>query len=188
MLKHGEPRQGWGIICHPHSLHGGSMHNKVITTIVKSFQCLGLNTVRFNFRGVGQSEGKYDQGNGEFEDLLAVMDWVQREHPTYSIWLAGFSFGAYIAAKAATQIPIAKLALIAPPVKNFPMHSMLPFLCPWVLVQGDQDDVVPAESVLSWAANREPPPVLVRYPDAGHFFHGQLVELRQGLEDALRKI
>lgn len=185
---HGEPKQAWGIVCHPHSLHGGSMHNKIVTTLIKTFQCLGLNTVRFNFRGVGLSEGKYDHGNGEFEDLLAVIDWMQRENPQFSIWMAGFSFGAYIAAKAATQIPISKLVLIAPPVKNFPMLSMLPFLCPWVLVQGEKDEVVSAEDVLQWAANREPAPLVIRFPEASHFFHGQLVELRQELEKALKTI
>ncbi len=95
----GKPIHHWGIVCHPHSQFGGTMDNKVVTTLVKAFQNLGLNTVRFNFRGVGKSEGHYDNGDGELNDLLAVIEWVRKEHPDQSLWLAGFSFGAYVAQK-----------------------------------------------------------------------------------------
>lgn len=177
----------WGIVCHPHPLYGGAMYNKVVTTIAKALQNLNLNTVRFNFRGVGKSEGQFDQGLGELDDLIAVINWIQEMHHNYDIWLAGFSFGAYIAAKAATKIPITKLVTVAPPVEHFAMQTLPPITCPWVLVQGERDDVVPAEAVLSWAESREPKPTIIRFPEAGHFFHGQLVELRTQLEEALRK-
>lgn len=181
----GVPRNAWGIVCHPHPLYGGTMHNKVVTTLTKMFQGLGLTTVRFNFRGVMRSEGRYDNGNGELDDLLAVIDWVQQQSLKNELWLAGFSFGAYIAAKAATQIPVTKLVTIAPPVQHFPMKNLPPILCPWVLVQGEKDDVVPPEDVLKWAEHRDPPPIILRFPEAGHFFHGQLGELRKRIEEAL---
>lgn len=180
-----DERRAMGIICHPHPLFGGTMHNKVVTTLAKTFQFLGVTTVRFNFRGVGRSEGEFAHGNGELEDLLAVIDWLRVQHPHRDIWLAGFSFGAYIAAKAAVQMEVKKLVTIAPPVQHFPMNSLPPILCPWILVQGGQDDVVPAEEVLAWAEARVPKPIIIRFPEAGHFFHGQLGELRVRLEEAL---
>lgn len=181
----GESRNAWGIVCHPHPLFGGTMHNKVVTTLAKTLQTMGLHTIRFNFRGVGRSEGEFDNGVGELQDLLAVIDWVQQEKPHQEIWLAGFSFGAFIAAKAATEIPVKRLLTVAPPVQNFPMQSLPPILCKWVLVQGEQDDVVPAKEVLAWAQTRHPKPIILRFPQAGHFFHGQLTELRTRIEEAL---
>jgi alpha/beta superfamily hydrolase len=184
--KQNEPGKGWGIVCHPHSLYGGTMHNKVVTTLVKTFQDLGLNTIRFNFRGVGRSEGHFDQGNGELDDLVAILNWVQEQHRQYDIWLAGFSFGAYVAARAATTIPITKLVTISPPVQHFPMQSLPSITCPWVLAQGEQDEVVSSEAVIEWAESRNPPPIILRFPEASHFFHGQLMELRTRLQEVLR--
>jgi alpha/beta superfamily hydrolase len=181
----GDERHAFGIVCHPHPLHGGTMNNKVVTTLVKAFQNLGLLTVRFNFRGVGASDGEFDGGKGEMEDLLAVINWLRQEDPARPIWLAGFSFGAYIAAQVATQMHFERLVLIAPPVVNFPMITLPPILSPWVLVQGEKDDVVHSEEVFTWAKGREPTPTILRFPDAGHFFHGQLGELRSRIEEAL---
>lgn len=177
--------KGWGIVCHPHPLFSGTMHNKVVTTVCKAFQNIGLNSVRFNFRGVGLSEGKYDEGKGEIEDLLAVIDWVSQNNFHLPLFLAGFSFGAYIAAKASLDVATKKLLLIAPPVEHFPMQFIPPFTCPWILVQGDKDEVVPAEKVLAWADHRTPRPTLIRFAEASHFFHGQLTELRTRIEEAL---
>jgi len=180
-----EERSAWGIVCHPHPLHGGTMQNKVVTTLAKTFQGMGVTTVRFNFRGVMRSEGRFDQGNGELDDLLAVIDWVQQERIKNEIWLAGFSFGAYIVAKAATQIPVSKLVTVAPPVQHFPMQHLPPITCPWVLVQGELDDVVPPQEVFAWAEARVPTPTIIRFPQAGHFFHGELAELRARIAEAL---
>lgn len=181
------PRSAWGIVCHPHPLHGGTMQNKVVTTLVKVFHDLGLHTVRFNFRGVGRSEGQFDQGVGELEDLLAVIDWVQQQRIQSELWLAGFSFGASIAAKAATQIPINRLITVAPPVEHFSMQHLPPIICPWILVQGEKDDVISPQAVLAWAEQREPKPTIIRFPEADHFFHGQLTELRIKIEEVIRK-
>jgi alpha/beta superfamily hydrolase len=186
----GEPlegdRQAIAIVCHPHPLYGGTMHNKVVTTLAKTFQLMGATVVRFNFRGVGRSVGEFDHGNGEVEDLLAVVDWLIPQHPGKEIWLGGFSFGSYVAARAATQIAATKLVTIAPPVERFPMQEIPPIYCPWVLVQGELDDVVDPVAVFEWIETRHPKPTVIRFPEAGHFFHGQLLELRTGIIDALR--
>lgn len=186
----GEPigvaRKAWGIICHPHPLYGGTMHNKVVTTLAKTFQNLGLYTVRFNFRGVGESEGHYDSGEGELDDLLAVIKWIREDHPHDDIWLAGFSFGAYIAAKAATRANPKKLVTVAPAVEHFPMQAIPPINCFWILAQGEKDEVVPPEAVFAWAEGRDPKPIILRFPEASHFFHGQLGILRARLEELLQ--
>lgn len=183
----GEERNAFGVICHPHPLYGGTMHNKIVTTLAKTFQNMGVVTVRFNFRGVMGSEGLFDKGDGELNDLLAVIEWIQQQRAKTELWLAGFSFGAYIAAKAATQLSVSKLVTVAPPVQHFPMKDLPPITCPWVLVQGERDDVVPPEEVLAWAESRNPKPIIIRFPEAGHFFHGQLGELRTQIEEALKQ-
>ncbi len=173
------------IICHPHSLHGGTMNNKVVTTLARAFYDLGLRTVRFNFRGVGKSVGKYSDGVGELEDLFAVVKWVKESCAKDKLWLAGFSFGAYVAACAATKIKIAQLVTVAPPVVHFNITTLPPILCPWIVVQGEQDEIVPSDQVFDWVDSLNPKPTLIRMQDTGHFFHGKLVELRNRLEQAL---
>lgn len=181
----GKDRKILGFICHPHPLYGGTMTNKVVTTLVKTFQHQGVTTVRFNFRGVGKSEGVFDQGLGEFKDLLAVIEWVKKEYPYQAIWLGGFSFGAFIATKAATMLPVQTLVTVAPAVERFPMSDLSPRVEKWVLVQGEQDDIVSAPAVFEWAESRDNPPIIVRFPNAGHFFHGELGVLRSNIEAAL---
>jgi uncharacterized protein len=172
-----ESKKRWGIVCHPHPLMGGTMHNKVVTTLVKTFQGMGVNTVRFNFRGVGRSDGQFDHGQGEAADLLTVVRWVEQNYPLQELWLGGFSFGAYIATKVAISHPVKNLVTIAPPVENFSMQFLQPYADKWILVQGDLDDVVPADKVVAWGESRDPQPQIVRFSQAGHFFHGQLGEL-----------
>lgn len=181
-----ETKKCWGIVCHPHPLMGGTMHNKVVTTLVKTFQGMGVNTVRFNFRGVGRSDGQFDDGQGELADLLTIVKWVEQSYPIQELWLAGFSFGAYIATKAAVQHPVKTLVTVAPPVENFNMKLLQPYADKWVLVQGDLDDVVPASAVIAWGKSRDPKPMMLRFPQAGHFFHGQLGELMREITQVLR--
>lgn len=179
------PRAAVGIICHPHPLFGGTMTNKVVTTVARALGDLGLPTVRFNFRGVGKSAGAFADGMGEIDDLLAVVDWVKGSLPANEIWLSGFSFGAAVAAHVATRIPVARLITVAPPVPRFNLVALPPVECPWLVVQGETDDVVIPADVYAWVATRHPQPQLIRLPEAGHFFHGQLLELRRLLETAL---
>lgn len=174
------------IICHPHPLFGGTMHNKVITTLVKAYKELGFkHIIRFNFRGVGQSEGQYAEAKGEQEDLLAVITYAKQELGIRHIFLAGFSFGSYIAASAAEQSGCKHLTCIAPPVVNFDFTTIAEFTCPWLVVQGEQDEVVEAAKVWQWLENVSHKPRVIRMPQASHFFHGQLLELRAQLVQAL---
>lgn len=181
-----DARRGSAIICHPHSQHGGTMHNKVVTIVERALRESGLATVTFNFRGVGESDGAYDDGVGETDDLLAVAAWLQRTRPGDVLWLAGFSFGSYVAARAAAQLPVRQLISIAPPVGRWDFAGLPPPPCPWLVVQGEADDVVDPEAVYEFVAGRDPPPTLVRLPDTGHFFHRRLMDLRGVIKNGVR--
>ncbi len=174
----GTERPATAVLCHPHPQHGGTLRNKVVTIIDRSLRELGLATVRFNFRGVNESEGEYDNGEGETEDLLAVVDWVQKTRPGTDLWLGGFSFGAFVALKAARDLPVRQLISIAPPVERYGFEKLLPPNCPWLVVQGDEDDVVSADAVSAWAKRLDQGPDLVIMEGAGHFFHRRLMDLR----------
>ncbi len=179
-------RAGVAIVCHPHPLYGGSMHNKVVTTIERSLRELGLATVRFNFRGVGASEGVYDEGNGESQDLLAVAKWVQKTRPGSVLWLAGFSFGSYVAARTAPFLPVKQLISIAPPVTGWDFTQIQLEDVPWLVIQGEEDEVVDAQAVFAWAQAQLPTVHLIRMAAAGHFFHHRLMDLRNDLKNALQ--
>lgn len=174
-----------GIICHPHPLFGGTMNNKVVTTTTKALQQLGLATVRFNFRGIGKSTGTYGEGCGELQDLLAVLDWVKTALNPTTYWLAGFSFGSHIAFQASLQWSCAQLITIAPPIARFDFTQANDIHCPWLLIQGDQDDVVSPKEVFDWAKTMTVPVEVICIKDAGHFFHGKLIELRDAIITSL---
>ena len=174
------------VICHPHPVHGGTMDNKVVTTLMRTFNELDFYTVRFNFRGVGKSAGSFAEGIGETEDLLSVLDWVTHVLPDGELWLAGFSFGSYIAYRAATitsyKDKIKQLICVAPPA-SYPEFKDLPApTMPWLVVQGEADEVIDAEVVFSWVASFALPPQLIRMAQTSHFFHGKLIELRNLLK------
>lgn len=176
-----------GIICHPHPLFGGTMQNKVVTTLAKTFLTKGYAAIRFNFRGVGQSEGEYDTGKGEVEDLRAVIQWAKEHYPSASISLAGFSFGSYVAAKLTAENSelIQQLILIAPAVGRFNFDELTSFPCPIIVVQGEEDEVVAAEVVYAWVKRVSSPIKLIKFPQTTHFFHGKLQELKDSLVDFL---
>jgi uncharacterized protein len=174
-----------GVICHPHPVFGGTMNNKVVTTLARTFTLMGISSIRFNFRGVGESEGSFAEGVGESEDLLAVLSWLREVRPNHQIILAGFSFGAYVATRVASQWPAKQLITIAPPVNHFDFDSLTLPNYPWLVVQGGDDTVVPEANVLAWVNKQSIPIDLITLPGAGHFFHGRLVELRERLTDAL---
>lgn len=173
------------VICHPHPLYGGTMENKVVTTVVRAAAAVEMATVRFNFRGVGQSEGEHDKGLGEAEDLLTVLAWLESVLPGAKLLLAGFSFGSYVAYRVATltlyKDKLEKLILIAPPVQ-YPEFSALPEpQLPWVVLQGEADEVVEPEAVFTWLSQFKHVAELIRFPATSHFFHGKLVALKQAL-------
>ncbi|MDX1460254.1 MAG: alpha/beta family hydrolase [Xanthomonadales bacterium] len=175
------------VICHPHPLHGGTMHNKVVTILERSMRELGLSTVRFNFRGVGASEGSFDDGYGETDDLFAVTEWVRQTRESDELWLGGFSFGAFVALRAAQNLKLGQLICIAPAVRRYAFEELEHPGCPWLVVQGDEDDVVAIDDVYEWVDTIEPAPNLVVMDGAGHFFHRRLMDLRGLLKNGVRE-
>jgi alpha/beta superfamily hydrolase len=175
-----------GIVCHPHPLHGGTMNNKVVTTVAKAFETLGLATVRFNYRGVGKSEGQYADTIGETADLIAIVNWVRQSLPDCKIWLSGFSFGAYISANVANQQKVSQLVSIAPAVNHADFTVLNHINCPWLVIHGDQDEVVPIAEIEAWAEHPPSPLKLIVFPDTSHFFHGKLIGLRDCLIEELK--
>lgn len=172
------------VVCHPHPQHGGTMENKVVSTLVRVYRELGVDTVRFNFRGVGKSEGQFDRAVGEVDDLLAVQAWVDAQRPGARQLLAGFSFGSAVAAACVYRASVAidHLTLVAPPVERYDYDRDGSFPCPVCVVQGGADDVVVPEGVFEWYKHQlASPRRLLRYDDAGHFFHGRLTGLKRDL-------
>ncbi len=180
-----EPLRGCAVICHPHPQHGGTMQNKVVHTVARAFQEAGYASVRFNYRGVGASEGSYDEGRGETDDALAVVAWARRRWPEAPISLAGFSFGALVALRAAAVAAPRRLISVAPAVTRGDYTQVRRPDCPWLIVQGDADQLVDYREVEAFAARFVPPPELRVLPGVEHFFHGRLPELRALLLEAL---
>jgi uncharacterized protein len=174
----GSPAGAFGVVCHPHPLHHGTMDNKVVWTLARACLQLGAPAIRFNFRGVGASGGAYDEGRGETEDALAVIAAGRQRWPGAVLWLAGFSFGGVVALRAARQQPPACLITVAPGITRIDPGAAAAPACPWLIVQGEADDVVPADAVIEWARRLSPAPELALLPGAGHFFHGRINELR----------
>jgi len=182
----GNPPRVFGVACHPHPLFGGTMDNKVTHVLARSMLECGAPAFRFNFRGVGASAGKFDNGRGEADDLAAVVAEGRRRYPSAALWLGGFSFGAFVALRAAAALAPARLIAVAPPVARFELGDVAHPNCEWMLVQGDADDVVPPDAVLAWAAQQPLKPRLHVLAGAGHFFHGKLHELKPLIIDFLR--
>jgi len=177
---------GYAIVCHPHPLYGGTMENKVVTSIARALRDAGMPTVRFNFRGVGGSAGAYDDGNGETDDAVAVAHWCARRWPLGEPTVAGFSFGAYVGWRLSQQRRCKRLITVAPPVQRFDFtHADAPE-CPWLVIQGDADEVVDPQGVFSWVGTFDPQPRMIVMPGVGHFFHGRLLELRESIAEAIR--
>ncbi len=169
--------RGVAVLCHPHPLHGGTMDNKVVQTLARAFVQLGWRAVRFNFRGVGASEGQWDGGKGEVDDALAVVA-AQRD-PALPLALGGFSFGGYVAAQAAARLaaagaPVQRVVLVGPATSTFVVP---PVPADSLVIHGEADDVVPLKATLDWARPQGLPVVVL--PGVGHFFHGQLTRLRE---------
>ncbi len=165
------------IVCHPHTLHGGTLDNKVVYSVARAARHSGAWSVRFNFRGAGASEGEYDDGRGEREDLSAVVSWVRAALPAARIALAGFSFGSYVAYRHALEADACCLLTIAPPVNLYPFERLPAPRVPWLLIQGDQDEIVPPAAVLDWAHRQDDVQLRV-LAGSGHFFHGRLGEIQ----------
>jgi alpha/beta superfamily hydrolase len=177
---------GSAVVCHPHPQHGGTMHNKVAHTLARAFVRSGFAVLRFNFRGTEGSEGEYDHGNGELEDALAAMDWIRDRQPDLPLWLAGFSFGAAIAVRAAVEQRIAGLVSVAPAIYRFAGNLVGQPECPWLIIQGDEDELVAVDETVEWVDSLAPGPELLIMTGAEHFFHGRLHELREAVMEFVR--
>jgi len=165
------------ICCHPHPLYEGSMTNKVVHTLAKTFSKLGLVSIRFNFRGVGRSEGKHDNTIGESTDVVLICQQVIKRFPKAQIWLSGFSFGSFIAANVAHEVNAAQLISISPAVEHYDFTEVVDPGCPWLVVMGDEDDIVTPSAVDHWINMSPERYDYFQFPDTGHFYHGKLVKL-----------
>ncbi|MGO1541350.1 MAG: alpha/beta hydrolase [Luteimonas sp.] len=175
------------IICHPLPTEGGTMHNKVVTMAGRALRELGATTVRFNFRGTGESEGEFNEGPGEIEDLRAVAAWVRSQRSGQRLWLAGFSFGAYVSLAAAAEIEPGMLISIAPPAGRWDFGSIQLPTCPWLVIQGEEDEIVDPQAVYDWLDHSDAQAELVRVPETGHFFHRKLMDLRGAIKNGVRQ-
>jgi hypothetical protein len=173
------------VICHPHPLHGGTMQNKVVHTLAGAMRQSAIPTVRFNFRGVGGSGGVYADGVGEVDDALAAIDWARARWNCETLWLAGFSFGSAVALQACAAAAPAALITVAPPVGRLQVDPVARPGCPWLVVQGDRDELVDFATVQAWVNAWDPPPEFAAIHGAEHFFHGRLGELRTVVVDFL---
>lgn len=175
-----------GIICHPNPLEGGTMHNKVVSTLERTIRELGLTTVRFNYRGVGSSDGSYNDTIGETQDVLSVIHWARINHPEASISLFGFSFGSYVSLKAAIEDQdIELLVSVAPAITHHHFAGLHPH-CPWLVIKAEADELVSMPEVDTWLETLSPKPDVISFPETSHFFHGKLIELRQQLTAYLK--
>jgi alpha/beta superfamily hydrolase len=174
---------GLALVCHPHPLHGGTLDNKVVQTLARSFVQLGWRALRLNYRGVGQSAGVWDEGRGETDDAQhAILSLADPQEP---LLLAGFSFGGFVAAQLAQRLSdrgraVRRLVLVGPATGNFALPPVAPDT---VVVHGEADEVVPLQSTLDWARPQSLPVVVL--PGVGHFFHGQLPLLKSVVLRAL---
>jgi alpha/beta superfamily hydrolase len=172
-VPQGAPR-GIALIAHPHPLQGGTLDNKVVQTLAKTFAALGYAATRFNFRGVGSSEGQFDDGIGETDDALAALAAAKLEFGELLVALAGFSFGSYVQTRVAHAMTVERMVLIGPAVKRFPIEAVAPDT---IVIHGEEDDVVALADVLAWARPQQLP--IIVFPGCGHFFHGRLPQLQR---------
>ncbi len=191
LLSEGLAGRGVLVVSHPHPLGGGSMNNKVVSSLIREAHERGLSCVRFNFRGVGQSQGVHDHGQGEQDDLRTVIAAALQRWPGERLLLAGFSFGSYIAASVAAQAQpswsLQGLLLVAPPVHNYPLSSLSLPSPTWIL-QGDADELVDAQEVQAWASASAAVDHLDMVESCGHFFHGRLDRVRAFMGAAIDRL
>lgn len=184
--------QAIAVVAHPHPLYGGTMDNKVVTTVARAFVEAGAATFRFNFRGVGATEGDHDEGRGETDDMMKVIEHARRAVGPVPVFLAGFSFGGAVATRASDRAEFRRLVLVAPGFRRLTEGGLGEEPDPkdpalgapgrhnyanTIVIHGDLDETVPLSDSIAWGAVREVPVVVV--PGAGHFFHRKLHVLRE---------
>ncbi|XXF09564.1 alpha/beta fold hydrolase [Pseudomonas sp. D1-3] len=175
--------RGVALICHPNPVQGGTMLNKVVSTLQRTARDAGYHTLRFNYRGVGASAGSHDMGSGEVDDAEAVAHWLSERYPGLPLTLMGFSFGGFVAAALGGRLEQqglepAKLFMIAPAVMRLGSDNPPAARCPLVVIQPDADEVVEPQRVYDWSANLGRAHELLKVAECGHFFHGKLTDLK----------
>ena len=177
-----EPR-GLALICHPNPVQGGTMMNKVVSTLQRTARDAGLITLRFNYRGVGASAGSHDMGSGEVDDAQAAAQWLRARHPDLPLTLLGFSFGGFVAASLGGRLEaqgetLARLFMVAPAVMRLGAQDPLPQHGALTLIQPETDEVIDPQLVYDWSAALDRPHELLKVAECGHFFHGKLTDLK----------
>ena len=175
--------RGVALICHPNPVQGGTMLNKVVSTLQRTARDAGLATLRFNYRGVGASAGSHDMGSGEVDDAEAVAHWLRARYPQLPLTLLGFSFGGFVAASLGGRlerqdIEPAQLIMVAPAVHRLSADNPPAQRCRLTLIQPEADEVVDPQEVYAWSAALQRPHELLKVAECGHFFHGKLTELK----------
>lgn len=172
---------GIALICHPNPVQGGTMLNKVVSTLQRTARDAGMLTLRFNYRGVGASAGSHDMGSGEVDDAWAVARWLRAKHPELPLTILGFSFGGFVAATLAGRLEaegeaVQQLFMVAPAVMR--ITERLPQQATLTVIQPDADEVVDPQLVYDWSDELERPHELLKVAECGHFFHGKLTDLK----------
>lgn len=175
---------GLALLCHPNPVQGGTMMNKVVSTLQRTARDAGLVTLRFNYRGVGASAGSHDMGTGEVDDALAAARWLRAQYPDLPLSLLGFSFGGFVAASLggrleAEGVKLAHLFMVAPAVMRLRDEDALPQTCPITVIQPETDEVIDPQLVYDWSKDLSRPHELLKVAECGHFFHGKLPELKE---------
>ena len=174
------------VVCHPHPLYGGTLHNKVAHRVASTLHTRGAAVLRFNFRGVGKSEGTHDRGRGELDDGLVVLETLRRRYPAARVWVAGFSFGSWVASRmAAAESAVERLIMIAPPVHTQTFEEMRCSPVPKLVVQGTGDEICKPENLARVFPTWADPKRLVEVPGGSHFFDRQLADLGSAIEQGL---
>ena len=182
--------RGIALVCHPNPSEGGTMLNKVVSTLQRTARDSGLATLRFNYRGTGQSTGEHDLGSGEVDDAQAALAWLQEQYPNLPIYLMGFSFGGFVAGSLSGRLEkqgcaVQQMYLVAPAVTRFTAEHSIASNCQLTVIQPEEDEIIAPERVYQWSAGLTQPHELLKVAECGHFFHGRLVELKQLVAERL---
>ena len=182
--------RGIALICHPNPTQGGTMLNKVVSTLQRTARDTGLATLRFNYRGTGKSAGEHDMHSGEVDDAQAALAWLQEQHPGLPVYLFGFSFGGFVAGSLSGRleqagVAVAQVFLVAPAAMRFDQQHAIAQHTTLTVIQPEEDEVIDPELVYRWSNSLSTPHSLLKVAECGHFFHGRLPELKQLVAERL---